>query len=60
MLYKFCGQREVGAKIGAYAYLPIERSPQDVLSDLSEAKWRGVLRLRIRTNRSFAPTPVSG
>src|SRR3989338_3573104 len=86
----------VGAKIGAYACLPIGRhrksrltppllklgtrgrfpsvlkntrhkgrvfltAPQDMLSDLSETKWRGILRLRIRTNNSFAPTrPVIG
>jgi len=34
-------------------------APQDVLSDLSETKWRGMLGLRIRTNESFAPTPES-
>src|SRR3989344_3655073 len=48
----------VGAKISAYACLPIGRSPQDILSDLSEAKWRGMPKLRIRTNKNFAPTPM--
>ena len=39
---------------------PLVMLRRRVLSDLSEAKWRGMLRLRIRTNRSFAPTPVYG
>src|SRR3989344_80436 len=54
ILYKVCGFG--GAKVGAYACLPMVGVPQDVLSDLSEAKWRGLFRLRIRTNKSFAPT----